>query len=560
MKRLIVLFLAGAVCLGLVLPAAAQSQAGQLSTQALVDRNGICAVTLTATVTYDEPVTSPVFPIPAGAESVVLGGSPATVYNAASARWVSLKDVTRGNAGTFSFTIGYTLHGVVAADEEGDLILTLELLSGFTYPMEGFQAEIRLPGEVTHDPTFTSGYYQTGAEDRLRISVQGDTIAISSLEQVKDHETLVMTLPVEGRMFPGAARTARVLGTLDLLLALAVLVAAVYYLIVLRPKLPRRPWRPTAPDGISAGDLPTWIMGAGRDLTMLVVTWARLGYLRIVVEDTGRVVLHKRMDMGNERSPFENRCYKNLFGRRKMVDATGEHYARLVRAVGRKVPPLGEIYRTKPRDVKIFQALSALSGVLSGVAIAGALAAHSTWLMVLLGLAGGAVALAVQAAGRCLLLRDRRPLALGLVCALLWLVLGVWSGEWIGAVPVLAYQFLAGIGVAYGGKRTPLGQQALKEILGLRRFMGKVSKRELQQYLKNDPGYFHDLAPYALALGVDKRFARRFGRLRLPECTYLIQSHQRLATAGEWAQLLRQTVKDMDAKAHRLPLDRLRGR
>ena len=140
------------------------------------------------------------------------------------------------------------------------------------------------------------------------------------------------------------------------------------------------------------------------------------------------------------------------------------------------------------------------------------------------------------------------------------MLLGLWSGEWIMALLVILVQFFGGVALAYGGKRTELGQQVFKEILGLRRFMGRVSKRELQQLLKTDPSYFHELAPYALALGVDRTFARRFGRLRLPECTYLICADHRQMTASEWAALLRTTVNTLDARARRLPLERLTGR
>ena len=36
-----------------------------------------------------------------------------------------------------------------------------------------------------------------------------------------------------------------------------------------------------------------------------------------------------------------------------------------------------------------------------------------------------------------------------------------------------------------------------------------------------DPDYFHTMAPYALALGVHKRFARAFGTRKLSSCPYL---------------------------------------
>ena len=560
MRRLVIVLMAALCCVMLALPVAAQSQASHVRSETTVDGDGSCRVVITATVVYGEAVSSPVFPIPSSAENVVLDGSPATVYTAAGSRMVSLKDVTRGNAGTFTFTISYYLPSVVVSEPEQGMILRLDLLSGFPYPIDRLEAVIYLPGDPSGGPGFTSGYHQEAVEDLLGISVDGSRISVTADQMLKDHETLTMELPVDAAMFPDAARTARVLGITDILVVVAVLLAVVYYWVTMKPALPRRPSRATAPDGVSAGDLAVWATGGSVDLSLMVVTWAQLGYLRIQVEDSGRVLLHKRMDMGNERSAFENRCYKELFGRRRILDGTGFHYAQLCRSVMKKSPRVKEVYRKLSGDPRIFRGLCALGGGICGVAIGGALASHATWLMALLGVLTAVLSWQIQSAGRSLLQRDRFPLLVGGVCAAVWMLLGLWSGEWIMALLVILVQFFGGVALAYGGKRTELGQQVFKEMLGLRRFMGRVSKRELQQLLKTDPSYFHELAPYALALGVDRTFARRFGRLRLPECTYLICADHRQMTASEWAALLRTTVNTLDARARRLPLERLTGR
>lgn len=560
MKRLFTVLLAVFCLLSMAIPAAAQSQASQISAQSAVSNDGSCRVTVTATVVYEEAVASPVFPIPSGADNVVLNGSPATVYPAASSRMVSLKDVTRGNAGTFTFSLSYSLSAVVTSTQDGSLMLSIQLLSGFPYPVADWESEITLPGAVPERPTFLSGYYQEAIGDRLSVKVEGSRVHIRSAEPLKDHETLTMTLPVSAKMFPHTARKARVLSLMDLAIVVAILLAVGYFFLTMRPRIPHRPSRPTAPDGITAGDIPLWLTGGCMDFSMLVITWAQLGYLRIQVEDSGRVLLHKRMDMGNERSAFENRCYNNLFGRRRMVDGTGFHYAQLCRSVMKKSPRAKEVYRKESGNPWIYRGLCALSAALCGVAMAGAIAAHATWLMILFAVLTGLFGLAMQAAGRCLPLRSKMPAVLGAGCGVLWMILGIWSGHWMMALLVMGFQFLAGIGLCYGGRRTELGQQALKEIMGLRRFMVKVSKRELQQLLKANPSYFHELAPYALALSRDRAFARRFGRLRLPECTYLICGNQRQMTAAEWASLLRTTADTLDARARKLPLEKLLGR
>ena len=560
MKRFCALFLAVLCFIWLIFPVAAQSGADQIRSDATVAADGSCAVTLTASVTLDEATPNLTFPIPSGASDVTLNGSAITPTHGSRAALVPLKGVTGGNAGQHTIVITYHLSNIVTTQKDKSLLLTLPILCGFDYPVDSLSVTVTLPGTITTEPIFISGYYQENTGSLLHTSISGSSITIVAAQSLKDHETLTMSLPVNEDLFPTTAATARVLGIMDFAIIAAALAAVVYYCLTLRPQLPRKVLRPIAPDNITAGDLALWFTGSGMDLSLLVVTWAQLGYLRIQIDDSGRVLLHKRMEMGNERSIFENRCYKNLFGHRRIVDGTGYHYAELARSVSKKSPQIKEVYQSNTGNPYIFRGLCALSALFSGITLAGAFAPHSTFLRILLAAVTTAMAIVLQAGARRITTRDKLLLWIALGCGALWLLLGILAGEWVTALIMVIFQFLAGLAAAFGGKRTYLGQHALTQILGLRRFMGSVSKQELQRHLRANPGYFHELAPYALALGVDKAFARRFGRLRLPECTYLIGGRHSQMTATEWAALLRSAVDTLDAKAKRLPLERLTGR
>lgn len=560
MKRIIALIAILLCALGLCIPASARSSAQHMSCDAVVGKDGGCDVTIRATVVFDDTVSDPSFPIPAAATNVSLNGSTVNPSVREQFAMVNLRNITGSGAGTYSLTIAYRLNGAVAAQEDGSMLLTLPLLCSFRYPVDSLTVTVTLPGEITGTPTLISGYYQDNTAGLLDTQVSGSSITISSKQVLLDHETLTMTLPVDEQMFPVTAAAARVLNVMDFAILAVVVLALAYYLLALRPAMPKKILRSTSPDGITAGHIPLWMTGGSVDLSMLVVSWAQLGYLRIQVEKDGRVLLHKRMEMGNERSLFENRCYKNLFGRRLTVDGTGEHYARLVRSVAKGGPRPREVYRPSSGNPYIFRALCALAALLSGISLAGAFAPHSGFLRFLLATMTTVMALAIQSGSRGLVLRNKLPLWIGTGCAILWLVLGICSGEWLVPLLMVLFQFLSGLAAAFGGKRSELGQQALVQILGLRKFMCSVPKQELQRLLNTNPGYFHELIPYALALGVDGIFARRFGRLRLPECSYLICPDRTQMTAAEWADTLRGAVQKLDAKAKRLPIDRLMGK
>lgn len=560
MKRTGIFLLLIVLCMAMAYPVSALSEAQSIRSEATIAGDGSCHVTLSVSFSLEQPVAEPVFPIPSNATDVILNGNPISVFSGGK---VPLKDITGGMAGDFSVSISYNLASVVATveeEKEPQMLLTLPILSGFAYPVQTLEYSVILPGTPSAQPVFSSSYHQESIALYLDTAVTGPKITGVTTSPLKDHETLTMTLPVDETLFPQTAAAARVLSMMDVAIVASALLAIGYYFLALRPRLPRRITRATAPDGITAGDIALWMTGSGTDLTLLVVSWAQLGYLRIQVDDSGRVLLHKRMEMGNERSAFENRCYRNLFGRRRIVDGTGYHYAELCRSVAKKSPRAKEVYLPNSGNPGIFRALCALSGLLSGITLAGAFAPHSVPLRVLLAVLTTVMTLLLQSGIRGILLRQRIHLWVAVGCACLWVILGIWSGEWLTSVLMVVFQFVAGLAAAFGGQRTDLGQQTLTQIMGLRRHMFTASKPALQQLLKVNPNYFYELAPYALSLGLDRVFARRFARLRLPECTYLIGPGRGQMTAAEWAALLRSAVNTLDAKAKRLPFEKLTGR
>jgi hypothetical protein len=317
------------------------------------------------------------------------------------------------------------------------------------------------------------------------------------------------------------------------------------------PALPRKVLRSGAPDGITAGDVPRWLIGGATDLSMLVVSWAQLGYLRMEAMPDGRVMLHKRMEMGNERSNFENRCFKSLFGRRNTVDATGDHYARMVLSTEKKTRRNRDVYEKKSGNPYIFRAMCALAALLSGVSLAGGFWPNALALRLLVAVVIAVLAWLTQNAVKGISLRRRLPLWIAMGAAAVWMLLGLLAGQWLFATLMILVQLLAGFAAAYGGKRTDLGRQASSQLFGLRKFLCTAPRKDLLRLMKANPGYFHEVAPYAMAMGVDRLVAVRFGKLRISECPYLSVGDKKQMTAARWMAELRKTVQTMDAKARK---------
>lgn len=522
----------------------------QLQSNTSVASNGTCQVSMVMQLSLDNAPESPRFPLPADARDITLNGNVPKTSSDALVRWVDLSGVVSAG-GSYTLALTYTLPDAVWAKKDGTLELRLDLLSGFQYPISNMEFSIQLPGNPEERPVFSSTYHPETIDTMMEYTVVDGVISGHFSQGLKDHETLTMTLEVPEVLFPQPIVKQWSLSTEDVLMYGLALLALTYWLIALRCMPPRRLRRTQPPEGITAGELGCCLVGHGVDFNMLVLSWAQMGYLTIQLERDRRVRLHKRMDMGNERSDFEMRMFKTLFGGRRIVDGGGEYYARLGRKAARILPHARNYYRTVSGNPYVFRVIAAGIGICSAFSLAAAFAADTTWrilLTILLSLVGAVFSWQIQRGGRCLHLRHKRDLYLAIACSFLWMVLSNFVGELNVAVFVIVTQFLAGVACAYGGRRTESGMHSMGEILGLRRYLKSVSSRELAEIVKYNPDYYFTLAPYAMALGVDKVFSRQFGSEKMLQCPYLTVSGSAPTTAQQWNQLLREAVAVLDER------------
>ncbi len=547
-----------------VMLATSVSAAGitSLKSENVAASDGSCDVTLTVALQMDGPVSQLVFPVPGNARNVTVNGSATRSSRSGDVRNVDITKFVAG-AGSYTMVIRYSLPDAVTEDESENLIFTLPLLSGFAYPVEAMDFIVTLPATAERKPTFTSTYYQEAADTVMDVSVTDNVIVGSFRVRLQDHESLTMILPVTENIFPQSVAKKWSMDTIDLVMIAVALLAIVYYLVSMRFRLPRKVRRATPPEGISAGEVGCHLTGQGVDLTLMVVSWAQMGYLLIQPDDNGRVLLHKRMDMGNERNEFENRYFRSLFGRRKTVDATGYHYARLWDKASKTVLGAKNTYRRGSGNPNVFRALVAIIGILAGFSLATGFVRDTGWQIVLaifLGIFTAVASWLIQTGAMHAFHRDKLRLLIGIGCGVLWFGLSLLADEWNTAIFVIPAQFLGGLMAAYGGRRTETGKQDMADLLGLRHHLKSMGSEDARQLIAINPDYYYTLAPYALALGVDRAFARQMGKSRLTECTYLTTGMDGHLTAREWNQLLRDTVDAMDLMHKRLPIDRLLGK
>ncbi len=558
-RRIVTLLLCIFVMLSLAVPAYADNAASGVSSLTTVTTDGNCTVSMTVTLRIETAVEGLTFPLPLQAVNIKKDGSFAKTRQTSNAILVDLSSLN-GFVGETTLNFTFEMKDVVALNEEKTktedpvLMLTLPLLNGFSYPVQNMKFSIMLPSNIDSQPVFSSIYHQDSIESDLTYAVESNQIS-GSIADLKDNETLAMTLVVPVEMFPGVSTYQRTGNPEILYMVICGVLALLYWLIFLRTLPFGRARRTTPPEGTTAGELGTRLTLCGVDLTMMVITWAQLGYIMIHLDDNGRVMLHKRMDMGNERSAFEVKTFKALFGNRRVIDGTGYQYARLARKVSASAPGRKSLCKKGSGNVKIFRFLGCVLLGICGICLAMNLTvvkALQVILSIILFLLAAVSAWYIQEGMYRIHLRYKAPLWASLVLCLVWTLIGVWAGVWYIPLVSVLVELLMGLMAAYGGRRSDAGRLNASQVLGLRSFLKSISKEDIQRLQNNDPEFFYNMVPYAMALGVDKQFARNFGRKKLEPCHYFVCGINGKMTAEDWNKFLHEAAEILDSRQRRM--------
>jgi hypothetical protein len=177
-----------------------------------------------------------------------------------------------------------------------------------------------------------------------------------------------------------------------------------------------------------------------------------------------------------------------------------------------------------------------------------------TFLMAALGVFSSWLILGFTDSG---LYRRKRPLVIGLGLSMIWILLSLAAGNLSLGLWMALGLLAAGVLYGWSGRRTDFGKQLRSQVAGLRHYLSGGDKDQLKRAVAADPDYFFRMAPYAMALGVGKAFARAAGRQKLDRCPYLTAGASASLDAAQWNALLEKTADQMDARSQSLPFEKL---
>ena len=502
----------------------------------IVDEKGTATVSLSLKMQIIGVLEEIRFAVPENAKDREINGYKTKSHTEDGISYLTVSSKA-GFSGEQTFTITYTLSELVQKGTESQK-LDMLLLAPQDYRIGQVALAVNLPKAYTSSPRFISGYYDEIIEDYMTISTssQAATAVVNIIMQDRDSLSMQLTVP-EG-YFSGNFSEGGLSKWLTILVIVLVAVALLYWWRKLQNASLRVQSRTLPPDGVNPGDLPYLLAGTRADFNLLVSYWANLGYLSFYINRAGHVILEQRMDMGNERRPYERKLFGLLFGNDTVCDGASVRYKKVGERAMAMLPRywdkrLFEKHSGSPAMVKMLCCLACAFATVIAMDEVAPDQAHMLFLIVGF-VAGFSLCWILQKGMGQYYLGDMVKAGIGACCGLLLLILGGLGGIALTMLPAVGVAAFLGWQTVRGGRRSPYGTEVLSQTLGFRRFMLHANDYHVQQMLRRDPQYFYKMLPYAEAMGQGRRFVSLFHDVDLEPCPWFESARSLPSSAGSF--------------------------
>ena len=553
MKRLLLLMLCALLLTAAV--SAADAQIASLKTDCTVSGDGSCQITQTVSIDLPDVQTTLLLPVPDGARKASVPGYEAQRITQDGHTFLQLASPA-GFTGSRTFTVTYTVHGAITQNDDGQQLAVELLCPRWEWKIQRLAFSVYFPEEQVSRIGFSSGYYGDLIEDSMTCTYENGFYSGAIEQPLLDHESLTMTLQLPDDYFSGYSTglSASWLGVL--LMAVLALLALVYGLRTLRSEPLRSTLRSVPPDAALACDLPCLTADGPASFNSMVLHWACMGYLTIHVNQKGHVLLTRRMDMGNERRVLERKLFEKLFTRGDVCDGASLDYKRTARAAMEALERYWQrrLYDRGSGNVRILRGLADTVGAIASVLTmdlllpAGKL--RGLWLVVSF-LVGFVLTAAFQQTPRAWYLGRKAEAAVCAAAGAVMLIVGGAAGNTPVMLLAVAMAALCAYACLHGGKRSENGTQMISQALGFRKFLKTASANHLMTMLRRDSQYYYKMLPYALSLGLDEAFTRKFGGTELEACAWYSEDQPLPRAPMEFLEHLRETLALLEISIRR---------
>ncbi len=504
---------------------AADAEITGLKADALVEEDGSVQINLTAEVEFTGAPQSFRLPLGTDAKKITLAGWDYDKTEVDGVTCLVLSNPA-GFSGRQTFVCSYRLPCRVAENDAGQRFTLSLPEAGWEYAIKSYALTVNFPTEVTSQPSWSSGYYEDVIDNYLDITVSGSTVSVQSIAEMKDHETILMRLQFADDSFnlqnlPGRARTITALFFL-----LFFVLAPVYWFFRLRYRLILPKAQPMATE-TAAGEIPCELFGDVPDAAGILAHWGNLGYVILYRTSRGGIYVQKQMEMGNERKAAERKFFHALFRSGDTCDVRSSRFLTAVKTMEKPMRRswLRRMFHPRSGNPRLMQLLGLLGGLCISLMTFDALlpASGARWVFLPLLTAVGTSLYVLIQRGVAAFYRRRRVLRLCLAGGAVFtlFLFAAISGTVLFSLLAILLQGFCALTVIFGGKRTEVGQDRVRRLLGLRRYLCRTQTAELQKLSYYDPQYYYRMLPYAEALGVGRRFSARVGTTLIEPCPWL---------------------------------------
>lgn len=530
------------LCL-LLLPAYAAGDTIQsLTMEVQVAGDGTCTVTATAEVSFTSAPTTFAFPLNAKASSVSASGAAYSTSTRSGVEYAVFSEPA-GFTGQRSFTCTYSLPCAATATEDGQQFSLNVIDGGWEYAISSFILNMTFLSPVPVQPTWDSAFHGEVIDNSLTIQVSGNTLTARSVESIIDHETISMGIAFPADTFHIVHQAGRTLSFSQIAFYVLLALAFVYWFFFLRHRLLLAGHNQALSSDATAGEMPCILFGEAPDVAAMIAQWGDLGYLTIHRGRNRRIVLTRRMDMGNERKAQELRLFHAIFRAGDTCDAGSRRFQAAVRNASMPLRGLWlrRIFRKKPGNPRALRALVLLAGFFLCMTSFDVILPETgtRWVLLpLLSLAATGLCYGVQYGFDGVYRRNATVrLLIGLACAIALFFIGS-AAEIAGMMLMnLVCQVLCVALTMFGGRRSRGGEDHVRQVLGLRRYLRRMDNEAALQLVHRDSQYFYRMLPYAEALGVGSHFAKQFTSWRPEPCAWLSDASFRPESATEFFAL-----------------------
>ena len=538
-----------------LVPALADYQVDSVTVTADVAETGKTQVSMTMQLTFSTSVNEITVPL-AEREVSRVSVSDTRFKTVSSDQGVDVVLKNRkGFLGTQTFLITYTVPAQEDSSSESDLYELSFLSSRWARQVGGCTFHVSLPALPEEAPKVqvTSGYYGELTEQETGLAMS-ETVISGAVSARMAYDSLSISLELPEGYFQTRASRVKGISITPVFLVMAAVLAllVLYWRLKLRSPHASGEPRLLLPEGVLPCQLPMVLDGVTCDIAAMVLQWANLGYLTIALNRRGTLVLTKTMEMGSERTRMEQKLFGRIFGNKLRVAAVpgrfrhaGERFELSARRAMSR-----EFFDKTGGNLFLLQVpCQLLFAVSVGYLLARMLPEGGGFIVlaVLVGLISLIYGLYLHKALVCLF--SRRGLTPVLAALLLGPPLLVLLGLLFGALPEClagtAACVFSGAVSARGPRRNRRGLDAMAQARGCRTFYRQVTWTRLQILHGENRRFFQSQLPTTVALGVDKRFAKRFERLPIPMPEWLSISGSTVMSAAALQQQLAPIIRQL---------------